>query len=226
MSRITHTVNVGKIERLASIAGGSLLLLDSIFNKKFRGYKAAAAGYMLFRGITGNCAVYKLAGKQDWRQFTNVNIRTRMLIHRSPRALYHLWRNLENLPKFMKHLVSVKEVYENIYEWKADIPGKTIPLQWKACLVMDIPGEVISWRSLPDSLIESAGKIEFRKLDDDSTDLHIMITYKPPMGLVGGVAADFFNEKLYRIVKEDILAFKNYAEGQLSILESTKDITV
>jgi uncharacterized membrane protein len=226
MHQLTHTVNVGRTERLASIVGGSLLLLDSIFNKSFRGYKAAAGGYLLFRGISGNCLAYKLAGKQEWRQFTNVNIRTRMLIHRSPRAVYNLWRNFENLPQFMKHLVSVKEVYENIYEWKADIPGKTLPLQWKACLIMDIPGEVISWKSLPDALIENAGKIEFRQIDEHTTDLHVMITYKPPMGLLGGVAADFFHEKLYKLVKEDIGNFKEFAERQIGVVNELKDITV
>ncbi|MBC7849814.1 MAG: SRPBCC family protein [Chitinophagaceae bacterium] len=220
MSNISHTVNVGKTERVVSLLGGSLLLLDSLFNSRFRGFKVITAGYLMYRGISGNCPAYSIAGKDSWRQYTNANVRVSMRIERSPSSLYQLWRNFENLPRFMTHLISVKEVFENIYEWKADIPGKAIPVQWKACIVHDVPGETISWRSLPDSSIENAGKVEFRKIDSNTTDLRITISYKPPMGLIGGIAADFFHPKLEKIVLDDVNSFRLYAENQLNTVPS------
>jgi len=215
MNTSTHTVNVSKPERLLSLLGGAFLLLDSVVNDKFRGVKLSAGGYLLYRGLSGNCVGYSLAGKSSWRDFTNINIRTKINIERSPESVYRIWRKLENLPRFMSHLISVEELHENIYEWKATIPGSTIPLKWKACIVLDIPGEVISWKSLPDSQVENSGKIEFRKLDENITDLRVNITYKPPMGLVGGVVSEFFHDKLEKDVKEDILNFKSFAEKQL-----------
>lgn len=233
MQALSHNVNVGKTERLLSIAGGGFLLWNSIVNSRFRSYKLAAASYLLYRGITGNCAGYSLAGRETWREYKNVNLRDTLIIKRSHNSLYHLWRNLENLPNFMKHLVSVKKVYENIYEWKANIPGRPIPLQWKACIIMDIPGEMISWRSLPDALIENSGKIEFRPVGVNTTELHVNISYKPPMGLVGGIVSDFFHEQLEAYIRQDIDAFKNYAEQQMDVPDAipdyrdlAKDITV
>ncbi len=215
MNNTTHTVNVSKPERLLSLIGGAFLLLDSVVNNKFRGVKLSTGGYLLYRGLSGNCPAYSLAGKPSWRDFTNINLRTRLTIERSPDSVYRIWRKLENLPRFMSHLISVEEIHENIYEWKATIPGSTIPLKWKACIVLDITGEVISWKSLPDSQVENSGKIEFRKIDEGLTDLRVNITYKPPLGLVGGVVSEFFHEKLEREVKEDILNFKSFAENQL-----------
>lgn len=133
----------------------------------------------------------------------------------------------------MKHLVSVKKVYDNIYEWKADIPGKPLPLQWKSCIVMDIPGQMISWKSLPDALIENSGKIEFRPIGINSSELRINISYKPPMGLLGGIVSDFFHDKLESTIKEDVDAFKIFAEQQLhpgdavpDFKDIARDITV
>ena len=215
MNTTTQTVNVSKAERLLSLIGGAFLLLDSVVNNKFRGVKLSTGGYLLYRGLSGNCVGYSLAGKPSWRDYTNINLRTNLIIERSPESLYRIWRKLENLPRFMSHLISVDELHEDIYEWKATIPGSTIPLKWKACIVLDIPGEVISWKSLPDSQVENSGKIEFRKLDEDITDLRVNITYKPPMGLVGGVVSEFFHEKLEKEVREDILSFKSFAENHL-----------
>lgn len=217
MNSITRTVNIGKAERVVSILGGGWLLWNSLMNRRARGIKSIAAAYMLYRGITGNCAAYTMAGRQSWREYRNVNIRDSLYIKRSPISLYHMWRNLENLPRFMTHLVSVEKIYDNIYEFKARIPGNPLPLQWKSCIVMDIPGEMISWKSLPDALVENSGKIEFRQTGVNSTELHLNISYKPPMGLLGGMVSDFFHGQLEETIKQDIDAFKIFAEESAAV---------
>lgn len=208
-------VNVSSQERLVSIIAGGLLLFDSIANKRFRGFKAGVAGYLLQRGITGNCRLYSMAGKPTYPAMHNINIRTEIYINKERHEVYAAWRKLENLPRFMKHLVSVREVIDNISEWKASIPGTRLPVQWRAVLVQDVPGEVISWHSLPDSLLRNAGKIEFQEADDssDHTIVRINLSYQPTAGLAGDAVAEFLKPALEENVREDVYRFKEYVEA-------------
>jgi len=210
-------VNVSSPERVISIIAGGFLLLDSLLNKKMRRAKALAGGYLMYRGVSGNCAMYRLAGRESILPTRNINLRTEMYIAKPRLEVYAMWRNLENLPLFMKHLQSVKEVYDNISEWKASIPGKLAPIGWRSVVVRDIPGEMISWRSLPDSMIENSGKIEFRDAENDfGTMVYTNISYRPPLGLMGNAIGEFFHPRLERIVLEDVYSFKQYAETGLT----------
>lgn len=66
-------VNVGDIERLASLAGGGWLALTGLFRSGLVGLmKLGLGGYLVYRGATGYCAVYEAAGLdtagggEDW----------------------------------------------------------------------------------------------------------------------------------------------------------------
>lgn len=66
-------VNVGDMERLASLAGGGWLALTGLFRSGLVGLlKVGLGGYLLYRGTTGYCAVYEAAGLdtagggEDW----------------------------------------------------------------------------------------------------------------------------------------------------------------
>jgi hypothetical protein len=66
-------VNVGDIERLASLAGGGWLALTGLFRSGLVGLlKLSLGGYLMYRGTTGYCAVYEAAGLdtagggEDW----------------------------------------------------------------------------------------------------------------------------------------------------------------
>ena len=215
-------MNVSSGERLISLLAGGFLLLDSIVNRRMRRLKAVTGGYLLYRGISGNCALYNLAGRESTLPTRNINLRTEMYIAKPRLEVYAMWRRLENLPLFMKHLDSVKEVYDNISEWKASIPGKIAPVSWRSVIVRDNPGEMISWRSLPDSMVENSGKIEFKDTEDNlGTMVYTNISYRPPMGLMGNAIGEFFHPKLERIVLEDVYSFKQYAETGI-----TKDAAV
>ena len=73
-------VNVSSPERLISIIAGGFLLLDSLLNKKMRKAKALTGGYLIYRGVSGNCAMYRLAGRESVLPTRNINLRTEMYI--------------------------------------------------------------------------------------------------------------------------------------------------
>ncbi|MXN93100.1 DUF2892 domain-containing protein [Flavobacterium sp. Sd200] len=59
------TVNIGKAERAIMIATGAFLLYDALRkkNKRKKIAEGITAGTMIFRGISGYCPAYDIAGK-------------------------------------------------------------------------------------------------------------------------------------------------------------------
>ncbi|HUR10116.1 MAG TPA: SRPBCC family protein [Flavitalea sp.] len=209
--------NMSTLERVLSAAAGAILVYTSLkrigrrpLNKL---YKAGIGGFLLYRGATGNCPVYTQLGI-DGSKTTSVNIRDTFTVNKPKEEVYAFWRKLENLPKFMRHLSTVKEIDDTRSHWEAKIPeNNPISVSWDAEIVKDDHNSFISWRSLPGSMIENAGKVEFRDaLGRQGTEIRVMISYRPPAGNLGSGIAKLFNPMLDRMIREDITNFKQYIE--------------
>lgn len=215
---IQLNTNVGAAERILSFFGGALLLLHSISKEKGDAVEGTAATYLLLRGVTGFCPVYDAMGKREVdHKPQNVNIKTVLRVNRPRHQVYAAWRKLEELPHFMRHLRSVTQLDHETSLWEANIPGGLGTISWKSQIVKDDPGSTLSWQSLPESTVENAGKIEFRDAGTDGTELHVVISYHAPLGLVGENAARLFNPMFEKIVREDVSNFKTFMEtGEIS----------
>ncbi|HEV7347129.1 SRPBCC family protein [Telluribacter sp.] len=207
-------INVGPTERVISVVGGTYLLLDGLFLKEKRSVtEALIGGFLLFRGATGYCPLHTaLEDRPAQEHSQNINIRVNMTVNRGRMDIYNFWRKLENLPLFMSHIKSVKELNTTTSEWTAKGPGGVGSVSWKAEIVKDEPGRLLSWRSLPDSTITNAGKVEFLDEGALGTTLHVVITYKAPLGVPGKELARLLNPVFEDIVKDDVLNFKTYME--------------
>ncbi|MCY7421606.1 MAG: DUF2892 domain-containing protein [Chitinophagaceae bacterium] len=208
------SVNVNSWERVASVAVGALLAIDGLRNKNKSGLiKAAAGGYLMFRGASGHCPVYSVAGKHHLPDpAKNINIRTTLYVNRPSKEVYNFWRNLSNLPLFMQHIKSIKNIDETRSKWKASLPGHLGSIKWKAEIVKDEPGRLIGWNSLPGSMVENAGKVEFRQTDNGGTELRVVITYRAPLGVIGAGIAKLFTPTFEKMIENDIQSFKSYIE--------------
>lgn len=205
-------VNVGKLERIIMIAAGAYLLYRA-FSKKEKNIKEGiAGGTMMARGISGYCPVYATLSGDGKSNSQNVNIRESIVINKPVHEVYSYWRNLENLPTFMKHLEKVEELDNITSEWKAKGPGGIGSLSWKAQILMDEKDQMISWQSLPDSTINNAGKVVFKELGSNKTELDVTISYQAPLGKPGESAAKLLNPIFENIVQSDIQSLKNHLE--------------
>lgn len=209
--------NVSNFERGLSVGIGALLVFSAISNFKktpVRAILRAGLGAaMVVRGSSGNCPVYSSL-HVDGTKTSSVNIRTTFVVNRKRDEVYAAWRNLSTLPRFMKHIKSVSETSSTISHWEAKIPESSpISISWDAEIVKDEPGILLSWRSLPGSKVDNAGKVEFRDaLGHQGTEITVTIVYRPPAGNIGTGVAKLFNPVFRRIVKEDVLNFKQYIE--------------
>ena len=137
------------------------------------------------------------------------------MVNKPKEEVYEFWRKLENLPLFMKHLVSVTEIDSKRSHWEAKIPeGNPISLKWDAEIMKEDPGRLLSWRSLPGSTIDNAGKVEFRDaLGNQGTELNVMITYRPPAGNIGSGIGKLLNPLFEKVVRADVNNFKSFIDA-------------
>lgn len=150
------------------------------------------------------------AQTQENRQFEAA---ASFAIRCSPERAYRMWRDFENLPKFMRHLHSVAPSTNGQTRWTAVGPlGSRI--SWNAEIVDDVENERISWRSLPGSQVENRGMIEFRPgLREGSTIATLRMQYVPPGGALGKALATFFGKNPEFAAREDLRRFKALIEA-------------
>jgi len=208
-------INLNWPERYISIAAGVKLSfsgLRNIFKSPFSSIlKLGAGGYLVNRGITGHCELYSQAGKMSMSP-VNVNIRTSFSVDRPRMEVYNFWRKLDNLPLFMKHLEDVQVIDEKRSHWVLKLPTGVANVSWDAEIVHDDPGYMIGWSSLPDSIIDNAGKVRFRDTFDGGTLVDVIISYQPPAGGLGASLAHVLNPVFKKLVDDDVNNFKQYMD--------------
>ena len=117
--RGARAINMCGTERWVSLVlGGGLLALGLKQGIRDGLMLAITGGALLYRGATGQCPLYKVAGIDTSSRRPRpavsvphgrgVKVESSVLINKSPEELYAYWRNLENLPRFMDHILSVK----------------------------------------------------------------------------------------------------------------------
>ncbi|MCO6148446.1 SRPBCC family protein [Flavobacterium sp. NRK1] len=216
-------VNMSKTERILMVAAGSYLLYNALKNHKSKTKKTLeglTAGTMLFRGISGYCPAYDLIDKTGMLKGNSVGITTSYTINKPVEEVYKAWRQLSNLPQFMKHLSSVEVIDEQTSKWKARIPGGIGTLSWKAEILSDKPNELLTWQSLPGSTVHNAGKVAFIS-NGATTDIEVSIAYHAPLGKAGEAVAKLFTSKFEDMLEKDIKGFKEYIEnGTLEVSAS------
>ncbi len=210
----TSIINVDDKERIISAAAGTALYVLSVSRKKSWLNKLIRYGglYLLYRGISGNCPVRATINEDNIVQHASaINIRITMSVNAPRKFVYDAWRNLENLPHFLKHIKKIDVIDDIHSHWVFKTPGKIPSIKWDAEIIDQEDARELSWRSLPGSMVETIGKINFADTLN-GTQLSILISYRPPAGFIGSSIANLFNPALKRIVQDDILKFKKYIE--------------
>ena len=215
-------VNVGLTERLLSVALGGALAAY-VAKRKPAGALAvglASAG-LLHRGFTGYCAINDLIKRDTAHDSSD---RTRHALHegreleyavtinRGTDELYHYWRKLENLPRFMRHVRSVTEIGAGRSHWEIDGPaGKSI--EWDAEIVSDQPGELISWTSVGDPVVDNAGTVRFKTLPGGrGTEVRVTLRYHVPGGAAGAAISAILGASPSLELRQDLERFKAMME--------------
>jgi uncharacterized membrane protein len=182
------------------------------------------AGYMLYRGITGHCVIYQM---MDINRVDNghegIQVQHAVTVNKRREELFRIWRNFENLPRFMTHLQRVdvdKSSGGKRSHWVAKGPlGREI--EWDSEVTGERENEYVAWRSLPGSLVESDGSVLFTDAPGGrGTIVSVSMQYHPPAGSLGAAFAKLFGEEPDKQVREDLRHFKQIMEtGEIPSIE-------
>jgi uncharacterized membrane protein len=149
-----------------------------------------------------------------------VRVQKSMTIDRSPEELYRIWRDFDNLPRWMNHLKSVRATHENRSHWVARAPAGTT-VEWDAEITDDRPNELIAWRSLDGGDVDHTGSVRFfRAPAGRGTEVHVELAYRPAGGMVGAAVAKLFGQAPDQQIQEDLRRFKQAMEtGEIPTTE-------
>ena len=141
-------------------------------------------------------------------------------INRSAEDLYRMWRNFQNLPRFMKHLESVEVLSENLSRWTAKVAGgKTV--QWESEILLDRPNEEIVWQTLEGSDIDHSGSVRFEQAPGRrGCRVILQMEHNKARGKVGSTIARVLSKVPEQFLQEDLRRFKQLMEtGEVATTE-------
>jgi len=217
-------VNVGDGERWASTIGGALLALYGLSGRGVINNLVlpVVGGMLVYRGMTGHCSGYAALGLNTAEKHgertaveagRGMKVDTSVIINRPQRELYSFWRDLSRLPEIMSNLEEVRELDGRRSHWKAKL-ALGAGVEWDAEIINDRPNEVIAWRSLPGSEIDTAGSVHFVPAGAGrGTEVRVVLKFDPPGGKFGAKLAEWIGADPQEQIHQDLLRFKRTMEA-------------
>jgi len=196
--------------RLAIGATGVAMVVAGTRGRGAVGVAAAAVGGLLIaRAITDTptrLTTMPAGGK-------GVPVEQSVEIGRSARDVFAFWSNFRNFPQFMRHIREVRETESGISHWVADGPAG-FAVSWDAEITALKPHQLIGWKSLDGSRVMNEGEVRFEEIDEQSTRVHVRMTYSPPGGAMGHAVATFFGADPEHQLSDDLRRLKALLEGR------------
>jgi uncharacterized membrane protein len=228
--RQEQPINVGDKERLFSLLGGAALGLYGLSRRSLGGLAVAAVGgSLVYRGVTGYCGAYQTLGVStaepvgpatSVRAGHGVKVEESIIINRDAATLWRFWRKLENIGRFMRHLERVEEIDERRSRWVACAP-LGINLEWEAEIINEKENELIAWRSVDDSEVDTAGSVHFRALPGGrGTEMRVVLKYDAHAAQLADPIARLLGASPRQQIHEDLQRFKQVMEtGEVAAIE-------
>jgi len=142
----------------------------------------------------------------------SVPVRAVVTIDRPASEIYNLWRDFENLPRFMSHLRSVEVRDERTSHWTVSATGRD-RLEWDAVITQDRPNQYIAWRSVEGADVEHAGEVRFVPAPGNrGTEVHLTMNVLPPAGVVGKAGAKLAHRVPEQLIAADLRRLKQLME--------------
>lgn len=141
-----------------------------------------------------------------------IKVERTVTIEKPAEELYRFWRNFENLPRFTRHLKSVKVYDDRRSHWVTSAPMDST-VEWDAVITEDRPNELIAWKSVEGADIANSGSVQFKPaLGDRGTEVKVITNYDPPAGVIGEAITKLFGENPKQQIGDELARFKMLME--------------
>ncbi len=202
--------------RWASLIGGGAMVLMGLRQRSLRGaLTAIAGGTLAYQAATKKGGIQEALGMDK-----TITVEKTVTINKPAAELYRFWRNLENLPHFMKHLKSVTVISDKRSHWVANAPmGASV--EWDADIIEERENEFISWASVEGADVDNSGFVRFKPAPADrGTEVKVVMEYAPPGGAVTAAIAKIFGEEPEQQIGDELRRFKMLMEaGEIATTE-------
>jgi uncharacterized membrane protein len=125
--------------------------------------------------------------------------------------VFAFWSNYQDFPRFMTHLKEVRDLGDGRSRWVAHGPAG-IPVSWEAIVTQKTENQLVAWRSLPGSVVNTEGMVRFERTPDGGTRVGIRLCYSPPGGMLGHVIASLFGVNPKQEIDDDMVRLKSLIE--------------
>ncbi len=218
--------NVGGTERKVSLISGLGLLSYVLIQRPSRNIgipMALEAAYMLYRGASGHCVVYQTMEINRSREGNRgIRVQRSITVNKPREEIFSTWRNFENLPHFMDHLLSVRVDKGNtkLSQWVAKSPFGGV-IEWDSEITDERENEYLAWQSLSGAIVESMGVVQFSDaMGGRGTVIRVLMQYNPPAGSMGAAVAKLLGEEPGQQVRNDLYRFKQMMEtGEIATVQ-------
>jgi uncharacterized membrane protein len=182
----------------------------------------ATANVLAVTALDVICAQQLSSGNQSMTEGGASKVKKSLIINRTPEELYRFWRDFENLPRFMKHLESVRVTGDGRSHWVAKAPAGS-SVEWDAEITEDRPNELIAWRSLEGADVDNSGSVRFEPAPGNrGTIVKVEIDYNPPGGVIGAAVAKLFGEEPGQQTQDALRCLKQVMEtGEIILSDGT-----
>lgn len=142
-------------------------------------------------------------------------------INRPRSEVYARWRDFSRFPEFMENVRSVTVLDQTRSRWVIEAPAGTT-VEFETRITEDRPDELIAWESDEDADVRNSGRVTFREAPGGrGTEVEAVISYDPPAGAVGRMAAKLFQREPNIQVRRELKRFKQLMEaGEIATAET------
>ena len=206
-------VNVGPMQRTASIVAGSALVVVGLRRRTLGGAVAALAGAdLLYRGGTGYCHLLGALGIDTSRGRARVEIQRSLTVLAARDDVYRRWRDPQSQPVTWSHFAEITDATEAGAHWRLRAPlGRT--LEWDTRIVEERDGDLIRWESRGGDL-PNEGSVAFRDAPGElGTEIALRVRFDPPGGPLGDAAARLLDDPPKLVLAKALRRFKSLVES-------------
>jgi len=195
--------------RCLAATAGSGLVAWGVHRGDGLGLALGSAGAALLARAGANRRLTKVVGLPGGAWL--VDVHKTITINAPVSVVYGLWTRYENFPRFMSTLEEVRDDGQGRSRWTVQGPGG-VPVSWNAEVTRLVPDQVLAWESLPGSAVPNAGTIHFEPTAEGGTRVDVHLSYDPPGGALGLLAAKLFGADAKSRMDEDLMRMKSFLE--------------
>jgi uncharacterized membrane protein len=195
--------------RLVVATMGGILALRGLAQRGMRGWVSGTVGLALLQRALKQPAPHSFSAGDEHER--GVDLQKTINIDAPLERVFPLLADPLNFPRFMSHVHEVKRMDDGAYRWTVAGPGGT-KAHWDTEVTKRKDYELLEWKTRRGATVDHAGVVRLDPTPRGGTRVHIRMSYRPPLGIVGLSLGELFSLYPKHTLDQDLARFKSLLE--------------